>query len=288
MKVTFIGLGIMGSRMAHNLLKGKTDLTVYNRTRSAAHELEKHGANVTESAIEAVTEADIVITMLSTPEVVQEVAFGEKGFVQSMKKGALWMDCSTVNPSFSAQTGELAEAAGIEFVASPVAGSKDQAANAQLVFFAGGKAENVEKVKPLVKLMGKKIMHLGDHAKGSALKMLVNGMLAQSMLIFAEAVSLGENMGLEKDFLLNFLPNLPVIAPFTQHKVAAMSEGNYTPSFPLEWMHKDVHLMTQTAYEHNTPLFLANATKEVFAAAKASGLGREDFSAVYEYLREKF
>lgn len=287
MKVTFIGLGIMGSRMAYNLLKGKTDLTIYNRTRSAAQDLTDYGAKVADTTTEAVKEADIVITMLSTPEVVQEVAFGENGFVQAMKKGALWMDCSTVNPSFSTQTGELAEASGIEFIASPVAGSKGQAADAQLVFFAGGKEENIEKVKPLVELMGKKLMHLGDYAKGSALKMLVNGMLAQSMLIFAEAVSLGENMGLDKEFLLNFLPNLPVIAPFTQHKVAAMSDGNYIPSFPLEWMHKDVHLMTQTAYEHNTPLFLANATKEVFAAAKASGLGREDFAAVYKYLREK-
>lgn len=287
MKVTFIGLGIMGSRMAQNLLKGNLELTVFNRSQAAAQALKTHGAKVAESARAAVSEAEVVITMLSTPEVVEEVAFGEKGFVSNMQTGALWMDCSTVNPAFSVATGKKAEAADIAFLASPVAGSKGQAAAAQLVFFGGGKAEDIEKVKPLVELMGQKIMHLGDHAKGSALKMLVNGMLAQSMLIFAEAVNLGENMGLDKEFLLNMLPNLPVIAPFTQHKVAAMQEGDYTPSFPLEWMHKDVHLMTQTAYEHGTPLFLANATKEVFAAAKASGLAREDFSAVYKYLQDK-
>lgn len=284
MKIAFIGLGIMGSRMATNLLEGSHDITVYNRTAAAAEPLVEKGATVASSLQECVQGADIILTMLSTPEVVEKVAFGAEGFAQYAKNQALWADCSTVNPSFSRRMGERAQAAGIRFIDSPVAGSKNQAAGKQLVFFAGGAAEDVEQVKPLFELMGKNTIHVGDIGMGASLKMLVNSLLAQSMVIFSENLLLGEALGIDRAFLLNLLPKLPVTAPFVQFKVDNIKEDKYEPEFPLEWMLKDVFLAIQSAYEVNVPQYMASTTREIFEGAKRAGLGRDDFSAVFKYL----
>ena len=121
MKVTFIGLGIMGSRMAKNLLKKGIKLTVFNRSAGPAQELKQAGAAVAKSYRAAVEGADVVFTMLSSPEVIEQVAFAEDGFVAAMKKNAVWVDCSTVNPSFSLYERDIAGKYGVRFVDAPVA-----------------------------------------------------------------------------------------------------------------------------------------------------------------------
>ncbi len=286
MKITFIGLGIMGSRMAANLLKSDVALTVYNRSEEPTKLLEQGGAKVAATIPEAVADADIVFSMLSTPEVVRTVFLGENGALMQMKKGAIWADCTTVNPSFSMEAKVMADQYGIHFLDTPVAGTKPHAENAELVFFVGGNAEKLISIQAYLDMMSKKVMHLGEVSKGASFKMLVNVMLAQSMLIFSETVLLGEKMGLDKDFLLNALPNLVVSAPFTKFKAEMIRANDYSVQFPLEWMYKDLHLATTTAYEHQQPLYLANLTKEVFAAATQNGMGRLDFAAIHQYLEE--
>ena len=116
--------------------------------------------------------------------------------------------------------------------------------------------------------------------------MLVNMMLAQSMIMFSETILLGEKMGLDKQFLLDTIPNLVVAAPFTKFKAEMIRQDDYKVQFPLEWMYKDLHLATLTAYEHQQPLYLANMAKELFAKATNEGLGRLDFAAVHKVLEK--
>ena len=284
MKIAFIGLGIMGSRMAKNLLNKFGAITVYNRSQPAAIELQQLGAISADSATSAVEDADVVFSMLSTPEVVEQIFFGDEGVLAQMKKEALWIDCSTVNPSFSLRAAKAASEQGLRFIDAPVAGTKPHAEKAELVFFVGGPDDLIAEVEPILIHMGKKILHIGETGQGSAFKMLVNGMLAQSMLIFSETVLLGEKMGLERKFLLDTLPNLVVSAPFTKAKSAMIADNNYEVQFPLEWMWKDLHLAGLTAYEHQQPLPLLNATKERYAEAVKAGLGRLDFAAIHQYL----
>lgn len=282
-QVSLIGLGIMGSRMAKNLLKNGVDLTVYNRSPEPLEKLKKSGARAADSYQAAVRDADIVITMLARPEVVRKVIL--EAALPSMKKNALWVDCSTVNPSFSEESARKASKYGVRFLDAPVAGTLPQAENAELVFFVGGPKGDFQTVEALLPFMGKKVLHIGPTGKGSAFKMLVNALLAQSMAAFSETVLLGEKMGLDRDFLLNALPTLPVTAPFIQAKAEMIRSGNYEQMFPLELMHKDLHLAGLTAYEVGQPLYLANLTKELFANAKTSGLGRKDFAAIYAHLQ---
>lgn len=284
MNITFIGLGIMGSRMAANLLANDIPITVFNRSEAPMVELQKSGAQLAESAQQAVQDADIVFTMLSTPEVVAEVAWSNSGFLSAMKEQALWVDCTTVNPSFSRQSSELAEKHNIRFVDAPVAGSKPQAQNGELAFFVGGAAADLAAIESLLQMMGSKVMHIGETGMGTSYKVLVNAMLAQSMVIFAETVLLGEKLGLSRDFLLDTLPNLGVSAPFTKAKAEIIRKGDYDVLFPLELMHKDLHLAALTAYEKEQPLYLANLAKELYAKAKQEGLGRQDFSAIFASL----
>lgn len=276
----------MGSRMASHLAENNVNLTVYNRTKIGNNTFNNSKIMIADSVQNAVKDADIVFSMLSTPEAVEEVFLGKEKALNSMKKKAIWVDCSTVNPSFSLKAFQEAKSKNIRFLDAPVAGSKPQAQNAELVFFVGGEKEILKEVEPYFNMMGKKVLLIGETGKGASFKMLVNMMLAQSMLIFSEAVLLGDKMGISKEFLLDFLPNLVVSAPFTKFKAEAIKNDNYDVQFPLEWMHKDLHLATLTAYEENQPLYLANLTKELFAEANKNGMGRLDFSAIFKHLEK--
>jgi len=284
MKVTFIGLGIMGSRMAANLIKNGVEVTIFNRTISACKPLIEIGAKHAEHITSAVENCDVVFSMLSNPDVVEELFLSENGALPKIPKDSIWVDCSTVNPSFSRKANQAAVEHGVRFIDAPVAGTLPHAANGELVFFVGGETSTLKTVEPLLMHMGKKVMHIGETSKGASFKMIVNMMLAQSMVVFSEAILLGEKMGLDKSFLLNTVPNLVVSAPFTKFKSEMIKEGKYEVQFPLELMHKDLQLAATTAYELDQPLYLNNLVKELFASAKQQELGRADFAAIHKYL----
>lgn len=275
----------MGEKMALNLLKNGCDLTVYNRTAEKANGLISKGAKKADSLKDAAAGADLVITMVSTPEAVESIAAGADGFVSAMKKGAVWCDCSTVNPSFTLKMAEMCDTAGIRFVDAPVAGSKMPAEKGELVFLAGGAEADIRQIENVLLFMGKKVIKAGSNGKGSALKLVINSMLAHAMIAFSEALFLGEALGLPKELLLNELPMLPVAAPITGVKAKKIAVNDFSPDFPLEWMQKDMYLATLTAYENNISIPAANNAKEIFAMAKSLGLGREDISAVYKLLK---
>lgn len=284
MKLAFIGLGIMGSRMAKRLATNGYDITVYNRTQSKAEELQEYGVQVTDSPKACVSGRDVVFTMLSTPEVVEDVAFGKNGFVGHMKKNALWIDCSTVDPASSVRFAEKSSNYGIRFMDAPVAGTKQPAEKGELLFLVGGKDEDLDEVTALLELMGKKIVYGGDIGSGASLKIIVNLMLAQSMTAFSEAAGLGVALGLDRQQVHDVLLNAPVSAPFLKVVREKLENGDTSANFPLKWMHKDLNLATKMAYENNIPLPSANLTKELFAKAKSKGHGDDDFSTIYHVL----
>jgi 3-hydroxyisobutyrate dehydrogenase/glyoxylate/succinic semialdehyde reductase len=175
----------------------------------------------------------------------------------------------------------------VRFLDAPVAGSKGPAEQAQLLFFVGGDKTDVETVKPLLECMGKAVHHIGGHGMGSAMKMVNNILLGQAMVAFAEALAFGESLGLTKQALFDTLASSPVMAPFLNFKRQKLEKGDYSVEFPLQWMHKDLHLAADTAYETGAVLPAANVTKELYALAMRAGLREQDFSAVYKVLSEK-
>ena len=287
MKIGFLGLGLMGSRMAENLLKNGYELIVYNRTKEKAEPLINNGASLAESPGDAGKKSDILFTMLSDPEAVRETALGKNGFLASMKENSLWIDLSTVNPSFSVSMSKEAKVRNIRFLDAPVAGTVGPAERGELIFFVGGDEKDLNEAKPLLEKMGKKIIHLGKNGMGTSLKMVVNLMLANSMVSFAEAMNLGETLGLSKETLFSTLLGGPVSPPFLSGKKEKIQNGNFNSEFPLEHMQKDLFLVSQTAYENRISLPLSNISKEIYGLAVQKGLGNKDFSAVYEFLINK-
>lgn len=280
-EIGFIGLGIMGSRMAANLQGQGQRLVVYNRTKEKMAPLVEKGAVAADSPAEVAGKADVLFTMLADPQAVEETALGTEGFLDAMRSGALWADCSTVNPSFSRKMGQLARARGVHFVDAPVAGSKGPAEAGQLLFLAGGDDADVAACAPYFEAMGRGTLHAGDTGSGSAMKMVFNLLLAGAMAAFSEAMVFGQAMGLSRERLFEALLNGPLVAPFVAGKRAKIEQDDFEADFPLRWMHKDVHLAALTAYEEEVALPLGNTVKELYALAKGAGWGEEDFSAVY-------
>lgn len=277
-------MGIMGSRMADNLNRAKRGLLIYNRTREKAEALIKKGAEWCDTPAQLAQKVDILFTMLAHPEAVEQLAFGDNGYIKNMKSNAIWADCSTVNPSFSKAMAMEAQKRQIRFVDAPVLGTKKPAQEGQLVFFVGGKKEDVETLKPYFEIMGKAVNHVGDYGMGASFKMVVNLLVAQNLIIFSEAIALGRALGFSQEMLFDMLLDGPMAAPYLSLKRPKIEEGIYEPDFPLKWMHKDLHLVALTAYENGVALPATNAAKEFFQQAKQSGLGEKDFAVIFEYL----
>ena len=287
MKIGFVGLGIMGSRMALNLQGAGHVLTVYNRTQNKEDALVTAGATRAGSPAEAAKNVDVLVTMLAHPEAVEEVALGQSGFLDVMKEDALWVDSSTVHPTFSRRMAQAATARGVRFLDAPVAGTKAPAENAELTFFVGGDAADLKEASPLFEAMGKKTVHVGEHGMGTALKLVVNHMLATSMLAFAEGVVFGQALGLSEETLFNALIGGPLVPAYLESKRQSLEQDGYEASFPLKWIQKDMQMVSNAAYNVGAAMPVANLTKELYQMAVQCGYGDEDFGAIYQDLKTR-
>jgi 3-hydroxyisobutyrate dehydrogenase/glyoxylate/succinic semialdehyde reductase len=228
-------------------------------------------------------QVDVLFTMLAHPDAVEQAALGGNGFLDHLKPNALWVDCSSVNPSFSKKMAAAAAARQIRFVDAPVTGSAPVAAEAKLVFWVGADAADLEAIRPLLLCMGSKIVHTGGHGAGTSMKMVVNLLLGNSMAAFAEAMALGQGLGLSQKMLFDSLLGMPAVAPFLAGKREKIEKDNYEAEFPLRWMQKDMQLASVSAYESGVAMPLSNVSKEVYRLAMRGGHDTDDFSAIYDF-----
>ena len=283
-RIGFFGLGIMGSRMAMNLVKEGHQVTVYNRTAEKCKPLENAGASVAENVAGLAEGSDIFLTMLADPEAVEEHALGKEGFLDHLKPGSLWIDFSTVNPAFTERMKNEAHNRAIRFADAPVAGTSGPAESGELIILAGGSQEDFSDMVPLFDIIGKKTVWLGETGKGTAMKMVVNLLLANAMASFAEGMSLGHALGLDSETLAAVVVGGPVAAPFLTAKNGKIRNSDYSTEFPLKHMLKDLYLATKESYYHGVAVPQTSATRELYALAVANGMGDLDFSAVYRLL----
>jgi 3-hydroxyisobutyrate dehydrogenase/glyoxylate/succinic semialdehyde reductase len=287
MKIGFIGLGLMGSRMANNLLEKGNELMVYNRSIGKAKLLVEKGAELAGSPADIGKNVNIIFTMLSEPEVVEEIAFGNKGFIDKLEQGSIWIDCSTVSPSFTKKTALRVKKKNIRFIDAPVSGSVIQAEKGELRFYIGGDQNDFEEFRPLFEAMGNKFIYLGENGKGISMKMVNNLLLAHAMVAFSEGMALGESLGLSKEQLLDILPGGSVVAPFLTAKIPNIKKETFETEFPLKWMLKDCFLASIEGYENNVPLYLTDIVKNIYQNADIQGFGEKDFSSIYQFIKNR-
>ena len=285
MQIAFLGMGIMGSRMAANLIRAGHSLAVWNRTAAKAEVLGRAGAQVSTSPAECVRAgggAALIFSMLSTPEVVAAAA-GE--FLSAGKAGALWVDCSTVGPAASRRFAGMAGEHGLRFLDAPVTGSKDAAEQGRLRFFVGGAPEDFAEARPVLEQMGMAVTHMGAAGQGSAIKLVFNMLVGAAMLAYAEGLALGEGLGFSRTQMLDLTLGMPHVAPLVATKRARLESGDFADSdFPLWLLQKDLQLASQAAYEAGVAMPQANAAKEVYRLAMRAGLGEADYAAVVGFL----
>jgi 3-hydroxyisobutyrate dehydrogenase/glyoxylate/succinic semialdehyde reductase len=274
----------MGSRMAANLQKHGYPLVVFNRTRAKAEPLLGPCGKFADSPAKLAEQVDVVFTMLPQPEAVEQTALGADGFLDHLRSNAVWVDCSSVNPSFSKKMAAEAARRWVRFVDAPVTGSAAPAAEAKLIFWVGAEPGDLETIRPLLLCMGNRIVHVGGYGMGTSLKMVINLLMGNAMAAFAEGMALGQGLGISRNVLFDSMLGTPAVAPFLALKREKIESGNYQAEFPLRWQQKDLHLASVSAFETGVAMPVTNAAKELYRLAMMDGHAVEDFSAIYKYL----
>jgi 3-hydroxyisobutyrate dehydrogenase-like beta-hydroxyacid dehydrogenase len=276
-KIGFLGLGEMGTPMAGRLLQAGHEVMVWNRSPERTAVLAKEGASVAASPAKAAAGRDVVITMLATPEALEQVLFGADGLAPALSPGQVLIDMSTVGP------GEVRSAAarlpkGAAFVDAPVRGSVPQATSGRLDIFVGATDPDYERVRPILETLGS-VRHTGGPGSGAAMKLVANLALGAAMVTLGEALSLGESLELQRNVLLDVLADSP-IGPIVKAKRATVESGQFPPSFKLRHAAKDLRLVMETAAAKGRDLKQARANRAWLDEAAEQGAADLDFSSV--------
>ena len=284
--VGFIGLGIMGEPMALNLVKAGYTLTVYNRTPEKVEPLKKAGAKVAATPAEAAQGADYVISIVSDSAASEQVFMGKDGALQTVKADAIVIDSATISPVVSRKLACATAGNNASFLDAPVTGSKHGAEKGELTFMIGGERETFDRAMPLLKVLGKKHIYCGGYGAGLSAKLAQNAIQSTMVEIFCEGFVLAVKSGVRPEVMMEIVQNSMARAALTDFKAPFIFKGDFTPYFPLKWMHKDVTLAMEAAFAQGVPMPVSAAVKEVYAAARAQGKGDLDYAAVVTFLEE--
>jgi 3-hydroxyisobutyrate dehydrogenase-like beta-hydroxyacid dehydrogenase len=284
--IGFIGLGIMGQPMALNLVRAGYQVTAFNRTRSKAEPLERAGARIVSSPAEAAREADIVIIIVSDSAAVEEVVLGKGGVLETIRSGAVLIDSSTISPTLSRKMACHVAGKGARMLDAPVTGSKHGAEKGELTFMIGGEREVLDRVLPVLQVLGKKHIYCGANGAGLSAKLAQNAIQATMVEVFCEGFVLAAKAGVQPQTMFEIIQSSMARASLTDFKAPFIFKGDFTPYFPLKLMHKDLELAMEAAYAQNVTMPAAAAVKEVYGAAKGQGKGDLDYAAVVTFLEE--
>jgi len=281
--VGFIGLGLMGEPMAQNLLRAGYPLVVWNRTSSKADDLIRTGARLAATPDQAAAQANVLITIVSDPPALEDVLWGTHHALESLRAGSLLIDSSTVSPGLARQVADACSKRGVDFLDAPVTGGTWGAQKGELVFMVGGKVETVERARPVLETMGKKIFLLGPNGAGQTVKLGMNLLLALEVNAFAEALALVTTAGVPAERLVEVMQSSMGRAPLLDVKAPLMLKGEFPASFPLRLMHKDIRLALELAREHDVSLPTGKAAYATYTKVKDAAEDDPDFSAVMRF-----
>jgi 3-hydroxyisobutyrate dehydrogenase len=277
-RVAVLGTGIMGGPMARNLAQATHDVTVWNRTVQKAEALEEDGARVASTPVDAVRDAEVVLTMLADARAVEETIVGS-GALDAMAPEALWIQSSTIGVAAIERLAALAGKRGITFVDAPVLGTKKPAEDGQLFVLASGPEEARERCKPVFDAISRGHVWLGEAGLGTGLKLVANSWILCTIENLSETFVLAQTLGVDPRSFLEAIAGGGMDMPYAHLKGEAILKQDFPPSFPLVHARKDVALILDAAGDVELPL--VRATLQQFDRAFELGHGDEDMSAVY-------
>jgi 3-hydroxyisobutyrate dehydrogenase-like beta-hydroxyacid dehydrogenase len=269
--------------MAMNLVKAGHEVTIWNRTPGK----DVPGATTAPNPAEAAKNQEAVWICVSDTKAVQQVLFGPNGAIEGLSSGTIVVDSSTISPSASLGFMEGLNAHGCEFLDAPVTGSKVAAESGQLIFMIGGNPANIERVEPLLRAMGKKVIHMGDNGKGLSAKLAQNMNIVFIYEGLCESLTLAKKLGVPAEKMFELIGSSMIRSGVAEYKQPFILNEDYTPNFPLKLMHKDMHLMMDAAKENGVDLPGLHKIDEIYEEASKAGMDEMDYAATITLLEER-
>jgi 3-hydroxyisobutyrate dehydrogenase len=292
MKIGFIGTGAMGRPMLANLVKKGHTVSAYDVAEAALDGAARAGAARAASAAAAARDAELVITMLPSSSHAESAYLGAGGVLESVARGRLCVDMSTIDPSVSRRIAEAVTARGARFLDAPVSGGVPRAEDGTLAIMVGGDARDFEEARPVLAAMGANIIHVGPVGSGEVAKLCNNLIAGVAAVAVSEAFRIAEGFGVDPKVLTDVISKssgntwvMEHMHPVPGLVGKAPSSRDYAPGFTTDLMAKDLGLAVNAARELRVPVVVAPAAQQALRLASSHGLGRKDFSSVYMFLR---
>ena len=280
----YIGLGVMGGRMARRLLDAGHKVTGYNRTKSKAAWLMEAGLHWADTPGAVVESADVIFSMVTNTKAVLAVTGGPDGVLAKLEPGKIYVDMSTVSPAMSRELAAKVSEVGAHMLDAPVSGSVETLESGKLSIMVAGDEAVFEQIKPILLDIGPKATYVGQNGLAVTMKIATNLSLAVQMLAFSEGVLLAEKSGIKRETAVEVLVNSVIASPMVKYRgpfVLGMPEEAW---FNVNMMQKDMNLAQELGQQLDVPLPTTAATNEFLTAARAMGLVEEDFAIVFEVL----
>jgi len=282
----FIGLGVMGGRMAKRLLDAGHSVTGYNRTKSKAQWLLDAGMVWGETPRAVAKAADITFSMVTNTEALHSITEGPDGVLAGLGPGKIYVDMSTVSPVFSQELAKQVAEIGSVMLDSPVSGSVETLEQGKLSLMVGGDAETFEKVKLILLDIGPKATHVGKNGLAVTMKIATNLSLAVQMLAFSEGVLLAEKSGIDREVAVEVLTNSVIASPMVKYRGPFVLGQPDEAWFDCYMMQKDMSLTLELGRELKVPLPTTAVTNEFLTAARGMGLEEQDFAIIFDVLAQ--
>jgi 3-hydroxyisobutyrate dehydrogenase-like beta-hydroxyacid dehydrogenase len=286
-RISYLGLGAMGSGMASNLLKAGYELTVWNRSAEKCEPFARKGARVAGTPADAVRDVELVMYSLSNDQAVEEVVFGPKGILSGSKEGQIAIDMSTVVPATSLRELEAYTKRGVDFLDAPVFGSKNESANAKLWIMAAGNKAIFEKVKPVLEQLGQTVHYFGKTGNAAAMKLVGNLIVALELEALAEGLVLAQKAGLDLNTVMEVVKVADFRSPLLVSNGQNILKRDFSTSFALMLMLKDAGLIEQFGESLASPIPALRVVEKNLASAVALGFGKENASALIKALEKE-
>jgi 3-hydroxyisobutyrate dehydrogenase-like beta-hydroxyacid dehydrogenase len=288
MKVGLVGLGAMGLPMGRRILGAGHELYVVPHAhREPAEELAGGGANIAEHASDLASGCDVILTSVPDVPQVEEVLFGENGLAAGDGKGKLYIDVSTINPTAARSNYERLSKLDIEALDAPVSGGPARASDGTLTIMVGGSKEGFERAQPVLSVLGKHVIHVGDAGAGQAVKLVNQLMISIIMIANAEALTLGVKAGVPLETLTEVIGTASGSNYLMQSWLPkTLFEGDLNGGFALDLLMKDLSASVKWAADMGLPAFGGALAQQLFRLAQTEGLGKMDYSAVARIYEE--
>lgn len=285
-RIGFIGLGIMGRPMARNLMKAGFPLTVWNRSQPGIDELAKEGATVGDDPADVAAGSDVVITIVGDSPDVEAVALGSDGIVEGAHDGLVHIDMTTMSPDVTRRiAGRLAEA-GVEMLDAPVSGGQQGAIDGTLSIMVGGKAETMERCRPALEAMGRKIVHCGLSGAGQTVKLCNQIAVALTNLGMCEALVFAARAGIDPTVMIEAVTAGAGTSWQMQNLAPRIVQRDFAPGFKVAHQRKDLRLAIEAAEALAASLPGTALAQQMFSALEADGLGEEGTQALVKALEK--